>query len=233
MQSTIHDGFRYQFWRGFKICNFANIRADAADRTALDKVFDITELHESILSHLPPKDVLLAQRVSKTWKATINGSLMLQRALGFVASSNSFVTTSNSDTDYFSRQKPSLSTGMTAAQFIEASDKPGACVINPLLECLCEKKDSDDLFLPPGTELATLVKDKRSSLNRIRLTQPPVAYALVGWRCTCVREDLFPGDIDANEIGQGGNTTFRDLFKELHSIRERACSGLSEFCLRV
>ncbi|KAF7185575.1 hypothetical protein HII31_13072 [Pseudocercospora fuligena] len=45
------------------------------------KVFDTVELLESILLELPIRDVLLAQRIAKSWQQTITGSIKLQRSL--------------------------------------------------------------------------------------------------------------------------------------------------------
>lgn len=47
------------------------------------KVFGITELLENVLIKLPNKDLLLAQRVCKTWRNTIVGSERIQKALCF------------------------------------------------------------------------------------------------------------------------------------------------------
>lgn len=49
--------------------------------TAVDAVFDTAELLEAILSQLNPKDLLLSQRVGKTWKLAIAGSRGLQEKL--------------------------------------------------------------------------------------------------------------------------------------------------------
>lgn len=46
-------------------------------------VFSVPELLEDILSRLPMTELLLSQRVSKQFKATIEGSVKLQRALFF------------------------------------------------------------------------------------------------------------------------------------------------------
>lgn len=50
-------------------------------RSAIEAVLSTTELLESILHKLPMKDLLFAQAVSKHWKATIDNSPKLQRAL--------------------------------------------------------------------------------------------------------------------------------------------------------
>ena len=54
--------------------------------TATTKVFDVAELLEHILSHLPMKDILLAQRVSKQFRHAIKNSLTLQRKLFYLPS---------------------------------------------------------------------------------------------------------------------------------------------------
>lgn len=46
-----------------------------------EQVFNITELAEAILSFLPLKDLLLVQRVCRSFRATIQGSVQLQRLL--------------------------------------------------------------------------------------------------------------------------------------------------------
>lgn len=51
------------------------------DPHSAQKVFEIPELSEMILLRLPMQDLLLAQRVSKPWKALIDGCSRLQQAL--------------------------------------------------------------------------------------------------------------------------------------------------------
>lgn len=45
------------------------------------KVFNTVEILETILLQLPIRDVLLDQRVSRSWRAVIAGSISIQRAL--------------------------------------------------------------------------------------------------------------------------------------------------------
>lgn len=52
-------------------------------RALIERVLCTTELLEMILLHLPLKDLLLAQRVSTKWRAIINDSPDLQKALFF------------------------------------------------------------------------------------------------------------------------------------------------------
>ena len=51
--------------------------------TAAERTFDIIELYEQILLHLPPKTLLHMQRLNKTSKATIENSTRLKEALWF------------------------------------------------------------------------------------------------------------------------------------------------------
>ncbi|KAI9681895.1 MAG: hypothetical protein M1822_006972 [Bathelium mastoideum] len=49
-----------------------------------ERVLQIPELLENILTYLNPRDLLLSQRVSRLWAATINTSRPLQRTLFFL-----------------------------------------------------------------------------------------------------------------------------------------------------
>jgi hypothetical protein len=51
---------------------------------AASQVLSTTELLEEILLRTRPKDVLLLQRICKSWKNAIEGSMKLQRMLFFL-----------------------------------------------------------------------------------------------------------------------------------------------------
>ena len=53
--------------------------------TAVSRVFTISELLENILLHLPERRLLLAQRVSKSFRDVTTASVRLQRKLFFTA----------------------------------------------------------------------------------------------------------------------------------------------------
>ena len=61
--------------------NEQNSNMPLADLPSSERVFNTVELIEAVLLELPLKDVLLAQRVCKTWQAAIAASSPLQRAL--------------------------------------------------------------------------------------------------------------------------------------------------------
>ena len=65
----------------------AEVESSQDEPSAAQRTFNIVELRELILKSLPPKELLLAQRVSKDWKATINTSRKLQERLFFRPSS--------------------------------------------------------------------------------------------------------------------------------------------------
>ncbi|KAK5687080.1 hypothetical protein LTS10_001217 [Elasticomyces elasticus] len=52
---------------------------------AANQVLDLPELFEAIVLQLPMRDLLFAQRVSKTWKANLDASPAVQKALFFTA----------------------------------------------------------------------------------------------------------------------------------------------------
>lgn len=51
--------------------------------TSIEQVFRLPEILEIILLHLPQRDLLLSQRVCRSFRRTIQGSIRLQRALFF------------------------------------------------------------------------------------------------------------------------------------------------------
>lgn len=53
----------------------------ASQPSAAARVFGITELHEKILVHLSPLDLLHAQRVGRVWQDNIRGSTIIQRII--------------------------------------------------------------------------------------------------------------------------------------------------------
>lgn len=59
---------------------------------ATSRVFNTPELLETILLHLPMNDIISANTVSKQWRASITGSVSLQRALFLVAVPGQYLT---------------------------------------------------------------------------------------------------------------------------------------------
>ncbi|KAK3631969.1 hypothetical protein LTR56_012443 [Elasticomyces elasticus] len=55
--------------------------SDTAPATPQDRLFGVAELLENVLLGLPLRDLLLSQRVCRTWRGNVKQSSMIQRAL--------------------------------------------------------------------------------------------------------------------------------------------------------
>ena len=62
-------------------CKIESIQLSQAQKLSVHQVFNTTELLENILISLPRRDLLLSQRVNKTFSETIGHPINLQRAL--------------------------------------------------------------------------------------------------------------------------------------------------------
>lgn len=100
-------------------------------------MFAVTELREAIFTHLPCRSLLLAQRVSKTWQATIQRSLVLQKALCYKSTSHDSIQGTSIPNMCLRPRVPAMMAGTTALQFCRQATKPDAYIINPLLGQLC------------------------------------------------------------------------------------------------
>lgn len=152
------------------------------------------ELLETILLNLRPRDVLVMQRVSKTWQATTEGSLKLQRALCYVPSSDRLLDVGadngRSATPTGNKQDSSNDRRMlcsarslnrrrtsnhSANHFIAEAARRQACVLNPFFSTLLKRTH------PSGQKVVThsLVERLASAIDppwaRMFLTQPPTA----------------------------------------------------------
>lgn len=207
----------------------------------MERTLATTELRETIISHLPPRDVLLAQRVSRTWHATIKGSLMLQRALGFVPNGVTAASSTGLDMNFDNMKWPSYPEDFTAAQFLAATERTGAITINPLLHCCCEGLPGQ-LFRPPKAKLRTPIGDTQSSWNKILLTQPPIRRAIVAWLCKrgnepCLKAAIERGYLyldDDNLVWMENDEglTVRDLLDCSRGVASTG-SPIVAFCLKV
>lgn len=93
---------------------------------ACEQMFSITELLERALLHLPLKDLLLAQRVSKRWRDLIQDSTKIRRAL-FLQSTHDELVSHDSDTVYGADE---VGTSWQTKSGINHSGMP---IINPLV----------------------------------------------------------------------------------------------------
>lgn len=187
---------------------------EAQVTSATEKIFAVTELRENILIHLPPKDVLLAQRVPKAWKATIEGSSMLQRALGFLDTGVILAMHSSSDACFCNMEGSLHVMDLTAHRFLKASERPRALIINPLLTSLFEFYPRDNIFLTPHFGLQDLDEVYQSSWNAMFLTQPSTDWMVLRWefQVGCAKGS---GGGHLWRFGREEGVTARDLVDEL------------------
>ena len=200
----------------------------------MDKVLGITELLESILDHLPCKDVSRAQQVSRTWQTTIRNSIRLHKALWFARNDLPHITQSGRSVTFSNMKQPRSTTGLSALEFLEASQEADAFFIHPELEVLLEKKPNSDLFLIPEIEPFESGKIPMW-MHETNLTQPPTNRAVVGWQCQHVIDDLGEDKLEkihCPAIVKGeGAVTIADLWPELAELVDN-CKSTFAFCFR-
>lgn len=191
--------------------------SEAQSPSAVERAFAVTELREAIISHLPCKDVLLAQRVRKDWKATITGSLMLQRALGFVPNGRAFIKLSKSNTEFNEMMTPSFMIEASAIEFVEASEKPDAWIINPLLESFCRKRTRSQFTYIPHGQHQYFRTVAEPSWPGMLLTQPPATSVSFGWQCTCQRRELVDEPVydKIDVVRNSKGVTFSDILQPM------------------
>lgn len=98
----------------------------SSEMAACEKTFGITELLERTLLHLPLKELLLAQRVSKTWRDLIQDSKKIRRAL-FLSTSDEMISY-NYHSAYSGHPPPE-----TPWSTVNGLNFPGKPILNPLI----------------------------------------------------------------------------------------------------
>lgn len=150
---------------------------------ASNKVLGIGELIEMVLLQLPCRDVLLAQRVSRTWHATISESLKLQKALFIVPCHAPLY---GADVDLFPGGKSSaIQHMMNGTVLLEPSSEITAyevsalgcsyedIILNPLLQHLFPF-DKYFAWTSFSFRKAQNLDHPKASWKRMLTTQPPV-----------------------------------------------------------
>ncbi|KAK5691310.1 hypothetical protein LTR17_025696 [Elasticomyces elasticus] len=126
---------------------------------AAQQVLDLPELLESILLILPMRDLLLAQRVSKTFKQVIVSSPHIQRALFFA---------------------PGKAADVYLLLAQDMHNRSGDCVANPLLFRHTRPRTGDLKLRLDAEQLHDSV-EVEASFMRMLLTQPPLPTEIVYW----------------------------------------------------
>lgn len=156
-----------------------------------------TELLEQILSELPFKDLLLAQRVSKTFQTTIAGSITLQKGL-FLKPSDQVQPVYQvciegevaPEADIFAREiGNNLPTSTTKVQLKDAltsrdvTTNPNgqlSTILNPILSSLFRHvaTENDHIYLAVlhGREATNKVS---ALCGKMYLSQPPTTHAAI------------------------------------------------------
>lgn len=113
----------------------------------------------------------MLQRVSKTWQATIKGSLLMQSALYYVSTQLDMVTTGTGSTHaYLSPVADDVSAHhLTTAVFDKDS-----CVLNPFLKTLLHPRGLGSIGggIVTHKRLQSLMSTAKSSWKTMQLTQP-------------------------------------------------------------
>ncbi|KAK3707069.1 hypothetical protein LTR37_012401 [Vermiconidia calcicola] len=142
-----------------------------------EQLFCVTELLEQILLHAELRDILLSQRVAKSWRATVQGSARLKQALFFEPVSGPRLVHQWSPFGIFAKRWCSIDT-----------DQP--VDFEPLLDPLLDKMlremaalRREGPFIPCGgldVSLGQQYHYPEASWKRMLLTQPPVAEMHLG-----------------------------------------------------
>lgn len=171
-----------------------------ATNAAASKVLNTVELLESIILQLPCKDVVVVQRVSKTWIKAVAANAALQKVLGFVATekasnksfsngatpcmvftqadvdgtnTNTYTSTDDVISDWYI---PTIASSTSAqAVFTEFAAKD-AMIINPLFPLLFSLKKGGKA--KPKSEVIfcrpdSVANQGSASWKKMYLTQPP------------------------------------------------------------
>ena len=145
---------------------------------ACAQALSVPELLELILLHLPPKDLLMSQRVDRYWQETIRNSASLQKAL--------FLLPGEADDTHTTCIKATLqrlSAGYLHDNKMNARLPEGGVAINPLL-CNHQSYDVGSGTRPASRTVFWLAKTVlgptglHDLCRRMYLTQPPVDLKL-------------------------------------------------------
>lgn len=189
------------------------------------KVFGTTELLEQILLELPLRSLFPMMRVSSVWKATINGSVKIQRALflqpcirGIDPEDFSFPEEANNDLS------PVIS---DLHEHILASAENGSHTLNPLARVIFHHKYRDNFEYHHFESVFNNNTTTASSWRTMLVIQPPVKTVnvylkLFMWcrkMCPEKRESYSLKDmLCTNEAG----LTLGDIAETMGMMREAA-----------
>lgn len=202
-------------------------------------MFAVYELLELIILALPSKDALVVQRVSRSWKAIIDRSTRLQKALCLLPTKRLPFTFQELGT--LRRRYPKLLEWPSAVAFYADTlnedfrtnpldgdaEAPVRPLINPILQALCPPDDDRALrqhtFQYPKYLRNACADGKNSSLKRMLVTQPPLPVFIICCDKTCVpNTNVFGGNLETriggmNYIANENGVTIADVLEFLEN----------------
>ena len=144
-------------------------------RIAAFKALNTTELLESIILKLQCKDVLLVQRVSKQWRATVVSSLALQKSLCLAPCERLDIEDQNPLPGFLN---PGSLVGISAEDFLAACST-GDGMPNPLLSTLFRPSNRQKGYLQFEHSDAKLIESTHASWRNMYITQPAATKVAV------------------------------------------------------
>ena len=136
------------------------------------KVFAIPELLEAILLHLSTRDLLLSQRVAKTWKTTIDGSHLLRQALFLdpIPAQTAWIARLNPEGEQSSPKEPNtFSIGKYTVTQLPASQLPN---ISDSTTFISNHVTLNTLLLTRGHFQPLTLRDRLQNGEGLRLHRP-------------------------------------------------------------
>lgn len=151
-------------------------------------VLSTIELLESIILQLPCKDVLLAQRVSKSWNATISGSLRLQKVFCFTPSQDmksqstykklKFGAWLTDDTKFV---YPIDTSNLSAQDIYDLFITRGVLIMNPLFAHLITAHGGPTDGKFDYNAAKVVASNEASSWRKMQITHPPAIKVEFEW----------------------------------------------------
>ena len=228
-----------------KVISRPETSGDNSTQSAVPQVFDTIELLEWILSHLPLKDVLRAQRVSTTWQETIARSPLIQKGLfmtpatrpsqySFLCVGSYVPTLTTREYKRLHRKKPihnrckCISPRYVSFNYFQA----GKMLQNPLLKRVFRmwKDGNCEAYTVERNHLRH--NQRQESWEKMFLTQPPTTHLQLSWLPRCLKtleEGLTSADMlewdpyayrkgEAKRIEKSSGITLGDLVKEVGNV---------------
>ncbi|KAK5705721.1 hypothetical protein LTR17_021409 [Elasticomyces elasticus] len=193
-----------------------------------DAVLLTTELLENILHHLPMKDLLLAQRVSRKWQGVIDQSKRLQQQLFFAPKQSrscwEFEPGDDEDESEMAVQRGFRK--ITTAEHYERKEQGDPWVyelgeLNTLLfrsdNFKLDERVEDGGYESFVSPWCMPVRDKHASWRRMLITQPSVT------RVSTLFEFAPAFEYCDQVFGGRTGVTAGDLFKEVEKAVEAGC----------